>query len=75
MTEKEWDMYDPIELAMKEASMQAEVESTERRLKWCWEMIENRGKKRAGSEEQTMKQVSKQDRELAMKEAMCNWDE
>ena len=69
------NMDEAIELSMREASIQAEVESAERRLKWCWDMIENRGKKRVGSEEQTMKQVSKQDRELAMKQAMCNWGE
>lgn len=68
----EWTMNEAIELSMKEASMKAEVESMERSLKRCRELIENRGKKRA------MKQgrkLSRSEREHAMKQAMMNWNE
>ena len=41
------DIEDAITLSMKEASMAAEVEANEQRLKWAWELIENRGKKQA----------------------------
>ena len=34
------DIEDAITLSMKEASMQAEIEAQERRLKWAWEQIE-----------------------------------
>ena len=62
---EEWTMDDAIELSMNEAYIQAEVEAQERRLKWAWEMIENRDKKQAG------KQAGKR----AMKQAMMNCDE
>ena len=50
---------------------QAESEAEEQRLKWVRELIENRGREHARRPEQ----VSKQDRELALKQAMMNWDE
>ena len=58
-----------------EACMQHEVEANERRLKWCRERILNQGKERTGEPARRAEQVSKQDRELAMKQAMMNWNE
>ena len=59
----EWTLGEAIELSMKEASMETEIKTMERRLKWSREIVKNRGKERA--------------REQAKKEeqAMMNWDE
>ena len=70
------DIEDAITLSMQEASMMAEVEAQERRLKWTWDMIENRGRNRDGEQvKRAGHEVSQEQRELAMKQAMMNWDE
>ena len=67
------DIEDAITLSMQEASMKAEIEAQERRLKWAWDMIENRGKKQAGK--QAGKLTGKHARRRAKRRAMMNWDE
>ena len=69
---KEWFMDNAIELSMKEVSMAAEIEASERRLNWAWGMIENRGKERVREQG---KKLSRSEREHAMKQAMMNWNE
>ena len=51
----EWSMDEAIKCSMDEASIEAEVEAMERRLKWCRERILNRGNK------QVMKQVKREE--------------
>lgn len=43
------DIEDAITLSMQEASMKAEIEANERRLKWAREMIENQEAREAAS--------------------------
>ena len=71
----EWDVGEAIEQSMNEAWLQHEVGANERRLKWARERIQNQGNERAGEQARRAEQVSKQDRELAIKQAMCNWNE
>ena len=67
------DIEEAITLSMQEASMKAEIEAQERRLKWAWDMIENRGKKQTGK--QAGKLTGKHARRRAKRRAMMNWDE
>lgn len=75
------DIEDAITLSMNEASMKAEIEANERRLKWAWEMIKNRGKKQTGKQagkqagKLTGKHARRRSKERARKQAMMNWDE
>ena len=68
-------MEDAIDQSFMEVSEQDEAEAEEQICEQVRGILENWGKKRTGSKEQAMKQVSEQDREQAMKQAMLNWDE
>ena len=68
----EWDVEEAIEQSMNEAWLQHEVEANERRLKWCRERILNRGKEQASKQG---RKPTREQLELAIKQAMCNWNE
>ena len=55
----EWTMDEAILQSMREASMQAEIEADERRLKWCYEMIENQEAREQASK-RSMEELARQ---------------